>query len=306
MYKSSYEVEILINGKPAKEYRHEDKVYIEGRQGTRFSIKIRNNSFSRKLFVPTVDGLSVMNGEEGSYKSSGYIVKGYDSITIDGWRTSDKDVAEFFFSSPEGSYRKEMDKGNNIGMIGVAVFDEVYRQPVYTISPCYHTHYAQTTNYPYWTNTCGGVNGCTIANAGGGGGGATQGGGVGSGTSGLNSLTAQFNASNNIQQAGNIKSAMCSANVGSSPAQALGTGFGDQKHSEVTSVSFERVSSPDVIFEIHYNTREELEKAGICFKKEPLYVTPSAFPGQYCKPPKTCSCNGITTGCTRSGCPSKN
>lgn len=281
MLKSSYEVEILINGKPAKEYYHDGKVYIEGREGTHFSIKLRNNSYSRKLFVPTIDGLSVMSGEEGSYKSSGYIVKGYDSVTIDGWRTSDKDVAEFYFSSPQGSYRQKMDKGNNLGLIGVAVFDEVNHYPMYTYTPCYCPHCwpngsitipGQTTSWPTTgTYTCGSTP--TIAG----------------------------NAGNNI----NLYSAQCSNSVldssvisntdrvmsvlscsGSAPSQALGTGFGDQKHSEVTSVEFERKSYTDSVFEIYYNTREELEKTGINLKREPLYVTPEAFPGNYCKPPK--------------------
>ena len=84
MLKQSYELEVLINGKAAKEYGHDGKFYIEGREGTRFSIRIKNNSYARKLFVPTIDGLSVMNGEEGDFESSGYIVQGYGSITIDG------------------------------------------------------------------------------------------------------------------------------------------------------------------------------------------------------------------------------
>ena len=124
MLKQSYEVEVLVNGKPAKEYAHSGKVYIEGRKGTHFSIRIRNNSYSRKLFIPTIDGLSVMNGETGDFNSSGYIVSSHDSITIDGWRTSDKEVAEFFFSSPEGSYAKKIKNGDNLGVIGVAVFEE--------------------------------------------------------------------------------------------------------------------------------------------------------------------------------------
>ena len=273
MLKSSYEVEILINGNPAKEFYHDGKVYVEGREGTRFSIKIKNNAYSRKLFVPTIDGLSVMNGEEGSYKSNGYIVQGYSSITIDGWRTSDKEVAEFYFSSPQGSYRKKMDKGNNLGLIGVAVFDEVWHAPIYTYTQCYCSHcwpngsitIPQTNVYPtgHWD--------CTTLN-----------------TLGCNSTPTSGSTGNmySMQSAdmGQIMSAMnCS---GSTPSQALGTGFGEIKHSEVTSVEFERKSYTDAVFEIYYNSREELEKTGICFKKEPLYVTPQAFPGNYCKPPK--------------------
>jgi hypothetical protein len=275
MLKSSYEVEILINGKPAKEFFHDGKTYIEGREGTRFSIKLRNNSYSRKLFVPTIDGLSVMNGEEGSYKSSGYIVQGYSSITIDGWRTSDKEVAEFYFSSPEGSYRKKMDKGNNLGLIGVAVFDEVYHAPIYTYTQCYCPHcYPTITVNPFQgTGTCTNYLDLSTPT---------------SGISGDNLKMFSVQSGNNYNlSAKNTDQVMSVTNCsGSAPSQALGTGFGEQKHSEVTSVEFERKSYTDAVFEIYYNTREELEKTGICFKKEPLYVAPQAFPGNYCKPPK--------------------
>jgi hypothetical protein len=267
MLKSSYEVEILINGKPAKEYFHDGKVYIEGREGTYFSIKLRNNSYSRKLFVPTIDGLSVMNGEEGSYKSSGYIVNGYDSITIDGWRTSDKDVAEFYFSSPQGSYRQKMDKGNNLGLIGVAVFDEVYH-PVFTYTPCYCPHCC-SGSITSTINLCG-TSTPTLGNT------------VSTGQV----YSAQCNSSPDVSMASNNNQVMSCSNSGSQQTQALGTGFGESKHSEVTSVEFERKSFTDAVFEIYYNTREELERTGICFKKEPLYVTPQAFPGNYCKAPK--------------------
>jgi hypothetical protein len=250
MLKQNYEVEVLINGKAAKEYAHKGNVYIEGRKGTRFSIRIRNNSYSRKLFVPTIDGLSVMNGEEGDFNSGGYVVQGHNSITIDGWRTSNKDVASFYFSSPEGSYRRKMNKGNNLGIIGVAIFDEKYNWP--HVGTTY-----TTTNWPYNLNTT---------------------------TSGMCNVSDSPSYNCLSQQ---TKSMCCSLNnSGSSQEQKLGTGWGEQKTSEVTTVTFEQESYPETVFEIYYNTREELEKAGINFKKEPLYVTPQAFPGQYCKPPK--------------------
>lgn len=251
---------MLINGKPAKEYAHKGKVYIEGRKGTHFSIRMRNNSYSRKLFVPTIDGLSIMNGEEGSFDSSGYIVNGHSTVTIDGWRTSDKEVAEFFFSSPEGSYRKKMKKGDNLGVIGCAVFSEVYNPPFYVTNTGGQTITFPGQTWPQWTTTTT----CDSMST----------------TSG----TSTYNVRGSSMDG--VKAMCCSASLGSQPTQQLGTGWGEQKTSEVVSVSFERQSSPDAIFELYYNSREELQKAGINFKKEPLYVTPQAFPGQYCKPPR--------------------
>jgi hypothetical protein len=314
MLKQSYEVEVLINGKPAKEYAHKGKVYLEGREGTKFTIRLRNNSYSRKLFVPTIDGLSVMDGEEGSFKSSGYIVEGHSSITVDGWRTSDKEVAEFYFSSPEGSYRKKMNKGNNLGIIGVAVFGETYQGPWMTSTA------TQTLQNNWPTGTLTGIGGSfpqwtTISNGGGTIAGinsvnTTSGNGdwvvtanYGAGANGNYNLQSSAGAGISSLSANN-NTITCSSSVGSAQTQALGTGWGDTKSSEVISVNFDRLSSPEAVFELQYNSRQELEKAGINFKKAPLYVVPQAFPGQYCKPPvhdviKTDSCY-VCTKCGKA------
>lgn len=264
MLKQDYEVEILINGKPAKEYSHKGSVYIEGRKDTRFSIRIRNNSYSRRLFVPTIDGLSVMNGEEGRFDSGGYIVEPHKSITIDGWRTSDNEVASFYFSSPEGSYRKKMKKGDNLGIIGVAVFREKPKSYVTATFPSYPAtqwweRNTSSGEYQSWGTQ-------TNFHAG----------------NSMDSVTAMCCSS--TETSGN--SGKVSIRSVKQPQQQIGTGFGERKESSVISVSFERDGGPDAVFEIRYNTREQLEKAGISMKKEPLYVAPMAFPGQYCKPPR--------------------
>ena len=124
MIKQNYEMEVFVHGKPIKEYIHQNKIYIEGRKNSAFSIKLRNNSSEKALFVLTIDGLSVLDGKDASFDSRGYIINGYDSMTVNGWRMNDNEVAQFFFSSPDESYRKRMSKGNNLGVIGLAVFTE--------------------------------------------------------------------------------------------------------------------------------------------------------------------------------------
>lgn len=257
MQKNNYEVDVLINGKPAKEYLHKKKVYIEGREETTFSLRLRNNSYQRKLFVPTIDGLSVLDGKEASFKSGGYIVPGYSTITVDGWRINDDEVASFYFSSPDDSYRKRMKKGNNLGVIGVAVFDE--KQLFTTTMTNAGNFYVSTSPNPFYQD--GSI---TL-------------------TPTSTSYLSSVNLTGGIQTSASLVS--CSYS-GSAPTQQLGTGWGTTKTSEVVSVDFTRFDSPTTVFEINYNTRAELEKAGISFKKEPLYVTPQAFPGNYCQPPR--------------------
>ena len=253
MLKSSFEFEVLVHGSSVKEYYHRGSTYIEGKEGTNFSLRMRNNTGSRVLFVPTVDGLSILNGKHGSFGSRGYIVRAYDSLTIDGWRTSDDNIAEFFFSSPIQSYAKKIHKGNNLGVIGCVVCKEKY-QPVYFP--------------PAWAGSVG--NGSTT------------------GTQNINTTYSMTSAS---QQMTTAFSAMnCSNN---SASASLGTGFGQDKYSPVTSVDFDKEVAPSEIFNIFYNTRAALQSMGIEFNK-PIYISksnkhtgPSAFPNEegYCPRP---------------------
>jgi hypothetical protein len=69
--------------------------------------------------------------------------------------------------------------------------------------------------------------------------------------------------------------------------QEVGTGWGEIKESHVTEVPFQRDENLLTIFQIYYNTREELKRMGIDFGRKTIYVTPQAFPGRkYCEPPK--------------------
>lgn len=223
MQKSNVEIEVLVNGKPVREY-HQNGVFIEGRKGTQFSLRLRNNSSSRKLFIPSIDGLSVLDGENASYDSGGYVVNGYSSITIDGWRTSNTHVAQFYFSAPNDSYGKRTGKGKNLGIIGCAVYDERIE--------FYHRTYK------------------------------------------LNNLANDTGLRCMSQSSANT--ALCSA--------SLGTGWGDEKYSAVSTVEFEKSGIPTIL-EIQYNTRENLQKMGIRFTKD-IQIAPQSFPNQFCKPPR--------------------
>ena len=104
MYHNQFELFILVNGKKVREYYHDGKIFIEGKKGSEFTLKFKNNSYQRVLFVPSIDGLSVIDGKEASKNSGGYIVDALRSIEIKGWRTSLDDVASFIFDEKTNSY----------------------------------------------------------------------------------------------------------------------------------------------------------------------------------------------------------
>lgn len=246
MIQSNYEVEVLINGHPAKEYFHEGNVYIEGREGTPFSVKIRNNGYRRIVAIPTIDGISVLNAKKGNFDGPGYIIDGYSQYVVSGWRKSDKEVAEFYFSSPEKSYTNQLyGERMNIGVIGVAIFREKIKMPEYFK----HDHIHQAAALFRGDGIDGQL----------------------------------------MRDSNNIKMSAMSMNANVNNVKAfkadLGTGWGETKKSEVQTADFDREASPDSVMTIYYNSRKGLEEMGVEFNK-PVYVTPQAFPDQYCPPPK--------------------
>ncbi len=297
MIKQGYEYEILINGKPVKEYYKDGKTYVEGRKGNRFSIRVRNNTGKRILAIPSVDGLSVMNGKEASFDSSGYIIKPYDALTIDGWRVSDKEVAQFYFADQARSYAAKMDRDGNTGVIGLAIFaekfneleevkrqlEELSKQPkVIEKHIHHHDHYRycncwQCNPTLTWYSTSGSYTGTSAS--GGGGGSITV------GASALNNISVSNTAAYNVNMLSDTTQLKGSSMSLRNVRQELGTGWGESKRSEVRTVDFERANSPEAVFEIFYNTREQLQNMGVDFNTRPVYVAPQAFPNEYCEPP---------------------
>jgi hypothetical protein len=320
MQKNSFEVSVLIQNKPAREYSHHDRTYIEGRCNSEFDLLLRNNSSDTVEAVISVDGLDVLDGKSASTKKDGYLIQPYSSFKLEGWRLDNKEVAHFFFASQSDSYAASQDKPRNIGVIGVAFFKpkKAITYPWngvvwYSQFPNYYQN--QQSNkyvYPNPIITCGGrldsinpsiYNSQIQCNA---------------------AMPAAAPSSSNASgilrsvtpQSLNITETSCNANVSSVNAsgtsasdanvsgennmsqekglsQGLGAGFGRRTESAVVNVSFTRASeTPDEVLEIRYNDRPNLEKLGIKVAQpipEELAVRETAKPfedlNNACKPP---------------------
>lgn len=135
---TNFELDVLINGSSAKTYWHDGRVYIEGRKGSQFSVRIKNNTNRRVLAILTVDGLSAIDGKDGSFDGRGYILDPRQATTIPGWRLNSAEVASFEFTEPDQSYAGRKGKGKNAGVIGCAFFYE--REPVYASYSYFQTN----------------------------------------------------------------------------------------------------------------------------------------------------------------------
>lgn len=119
-------VEILVNNKPITVYTSNGKNYVEGRNNSEFEIKITNPFPYKVLAVPSVDGISIIDGKPASAESSGYILHSRETITIPGWKVDNNTSAKFTFTLKEKSYAAvgEVKDTSNTGVIGVMFFNE--------------------------------------------------------------------------------------------------------------------------------------------------------------------------------------
>lgn len=145
MQNNNVTMTVIINGQSgnfdAREYisPQDRQTYVEGREGSNFSLRLYNGNPFRVLAIPSVDGLSVLDGEEAGEHSSGYILDARQTLDIPGWMVDSSTAAKFFFAGMKAggdqSYVAQVGKDtSNKGVIGLMVFREknqyTYNAPV--------------------------------------------------------------------------------------------------------------------------------------------------------------------------------
>ena len=243
-------------------------LYVEGRKGQTFTLKFKNNSGSRVLVVPSIDGLSTMDGKPAAAKSGGYIVDAFGALDVKGWRTSLSESAKFEFDTKSGSYAGKTVGETNCGVIGCLVYSEkekpqpeireIHHHHNHWNPPHYNPWFPTPTTTPKWPDI--------ICNSG--------------------STSILRGASNSLNQS----VATCNFMAHSAPTAEvedynLGTKFGSTQSDAVTEVEFENGVLLAELY-IYYTDRAGLIKAGIDVEKKPKIVRhPQAFTG-FCQPPK--------------------
>lgn len=129
-----YELQVLVNGVPARSFWHEGETWTLGQLGERYTLRVSNHSSRPIEAVISVDGRDVIDGQPGNVAKRGYLVPAYGVADIDGWRISQSQAAAFRFSSVSDSYAARTGSGREVGVIGVAIFEE-RRPPVVYLPP---------------------------------------------------------------------------------------------------------------------------------------------------------------------------
>jgi len=116
-------------GRELPVYWRDGKAYVVGKPGNEYSVSVRNQSGDDLLAVMSVDGVNVLSGETATAKQSGYVVSTWESLDVKGWRKSLDRTAAFYFTSLGDSYAARTGRPDNVGVIGVAIYQRERTQP---------------------------------------------------------------------------------------------------------------------------------------------------------------------------------
>jgi hypothetical protein len=235
-----------VDGTSLPVYAKDGRDYIVGVPGHEYAVRIRNNTPGRVLVVTSVDGVNVITGDTASPSQSGYVLDPWGSVEIGGWRKSMSRTAAFYFTDLGDSYAARTGRPQNVGVIGVAVYQErVVRPP-------------RISHYDYRDRA-----GAARKEA------ATE-----------SEAAAAPPASAPADSANEPLRQQPYAEEQKSMGK-LGTGHGRSEDSRVTLTNFERATSyPAETVAIQYDRRENLIAMGVLPRQVPYYAQrePNPFP----------------------------
>lgn len=270
---SQFELQVCPNGRSkADEYYHQGTIWIEGREGSNYTLRFINKSSGKVGVVFSVDGLDTIKGNPAGVNSDNYIVNAYDSLEVPGWVLHDQSAAQFYFTKAGRDYVSASGNNtSNTGVIGAMVFREKVNYDWYPQTQVY-SHYP-FNNVPFYGQP---FNGTLNANP--------------DFTKSMmrSAPTVAMATAASAHDISQMTQIMASSFV----EQDVGTGFGNEVDFNTNKVSFIRANPtvPDAILAVYYNTAKNLQKMGINIKtvhtkydNSSAQPFPTYQPG--CKPP---------------------
>lgn len=111
-------------GSVIAQYPHRGQTWLAGEPGQRYAVRLRNLGPRRVLVVLSVDGINAITGQTADTGQAGYVLGPWEQLDVEGWRKSMDTVAGFVFVHPDRSYAARTGRPDQLGVIGIAVFDE--------------------------------------------------------------------------------------------------------------------------------------------------------------------------------------
>ena len=110
--------------RPFERYEAAGRRIVIGSSGGAYQIVLRNRMNHAIEVVASVDGLDVLDGKTASVKKRGYIIQPRETLTVDGFRKDNRTIQQFVFGSVDASLASKSGGSRNVGVIGLAVYDE--------------------------------------------------------------------------------------------------------------------------------------------------------------------------------------
>lgn len=127
----SFEVQLLVDGRPLEKYFASGRSYVEAREGAEYEVRIRNPLPYRVAVALSVDGLNTIDARRTTaWNASKWVIEPYGTITIGGWQMSSQRARRFYFTSERDSYGAKLGQTANLGNISAVFFRERRPYPV--------------------------------------------------------------------------------------------------------------------------------------------------------------------------------
>jgi hypothetical protein len=244
--------------------RFQGRDYIAGAPGHRFAVALQNRTGERVLAVLSVDGINAISGQTAGASQAGYVLDPWQRVEIRGWRKSQADVAEFYFTDLPDSYGARTGRPENVGVIGVAAFRERQATPIAYAPPATYPPGPVSPVAPY-----PGPASAPYAEASG----ARREAGKATG----NAAPAAAQGTDALARA-ESRALRDEAPAELAARQQLGTGHGERRYAPVAETRFERDSArPNQRIALFYDAYEALAARGV-FGTRQYATAPDPFP----------------------------
>ncbi|HWN10437.1 MAG TPA: hypothetical protein VNO50_14430 [Pyrinomonadaceae bacterium] len=131
----SFEVQLLVDGRPLEEYYARGKKYVEAREGAEYEVRVRNPLPYRVAVALSVDGLNTIDARRTTaWNASKWVIEPHGTITVGGWQMSSERARRFYFTSERDSYGAKLGQTANLGVVSAVFFREL-RRPIRITPP---------------------------------------------------------------------------------------------------------------------------------------------------------------------------
>jgi pyruvate/2-oxoglutarate dehydrogenase complex dihydrolipoamide acyltransferase (E2) component len=253
------------SGAPLQIWRHAGQNWVVGQPGQRYSLQINNKTNGRLLAVMAVDGINIITGNTAAGNQSGYVFSPGVAQDIAGWRKNMQEVAAFYFTNLPDSYAARTGRGDQAGVIGVALYREQASPPI-SVSP--------NASDGWFGRHKAAKRAASAAEAAG-----------EAATGSAAGAMAEAPATDRGPSNRSAPAAQAVAPMMDEAKQKLGTGHGERIESSTGNTEFQRASTrPAEVITVYYDSYANLLARGV-IPRRPRPGQPQPFPGGFVPDP---------------------